>query len=669
MIGVSVSDYLAAMAVMKVNYDRKGHDVLQMLVPFVADCARKYSEPLSDSSIQSDLQTRFGMPVPRTVIKGLLRRLSRAGALAREHGVYRPVRDEIDKPEYDLSASLLAVQRAQADLLRSATAFASRVFDRTLSEDALSTALVSLARQEVAPLAIWAIQGGPAALDAPVDDELAQITAQFVLYVINEGSAEERTALEQIAKGSLLSGVIWTADLDAPDRRINGLEFFLDTTLLLRLLGLCGPARAAFSGELTRLAQECGIALVCFEHNRNEILGILQAATAVLRAGRSRYYGEAVEFMVSEGWTASDAEEVVSTLDDRLAACGVEVRSRPPREARYNMDETELRKLLDKNVHYNNPAALDADVDSLASIFTLRRARHSDHLESSKALFVTTNNNLAVGSRQLYKIGEDQLRGVPLALVESQVASYLWARRSGSADDMPLNLLAMGALSIAESEPRIWLKYVEKLDELRSRERLTERDYVLLRQSLLARSILLAATDGNADAFTEDTADFVLKHALEEHARELQEEVRRRDGELAERDEQLAASDARAAAAIADRDARARAQSAAFAARARRNARLVVIGVGSVLALAVLAASIVSFPWPIDPPISTVLPGWLSITLGVFAVAIGAASIVVGLTIRGIGSNLMASLAARFERSYRSRFEPINESPPTLDPV
>jgi hypothetical protein len=88
-----------------------------------------------------------------------------------------------------------------------------------------------------------------------------------------------------------------------------------------------------------------------------------------------------------------------------------------------------------------------------------------------------------------------------------------------------------------------------------------------------------------------------------------------------------------------------------------------------VLALAVLAASIVSFPWPIDPPISTVLPGWLSITLGVFAVAIGAASIVVGLTIRGIGSNLMASLAARFERSYRSRFEPINESPPTLDPV
>jgi hypothetical protein len=129
------------------------------------------------------------------------------------------------------------------------------------------------------------------------------------------------------------------------------------------------------------------------------------------------------------------------------------------------------------------------------------------------------------------------------------------------------------------------------------------------------------------------------------------------------------ASEARAAAAIADRDARARAQSAAFAARARRNARLVVIGVGSVLSLMVLAASIISFPWPIDPPLSTVLPVWLSLALGVFAVVIGVGSVVVGLTIRGFGSIVIESLAGRFEAAYHSRFEPIDEGPTALDLV
>lgn len=642
-----MTDYLAAVAVVKVNYDRRGQDVLQMLVPFVADCARRYAQPLSDDSIQRDLQERFSLPVPRTVIKTLLHRLRRVGALEREHGVFRPVRSEIDKPEYDLSANLADVQRKQAALLVEGVAFASRVFDFEVAESDLSAAISKIVRQEVAPLAAWAIQGATMTLEAEVGDELAQIAAQFILYVISEGRSEDRAALEQIAKGSLLAGVLWSTDIEAPDRKINGLEVFLDTTLLLRLLGLCGTTRRAFSEELTELARTNGVSLVCFEHTRDEINGVLSAASGILRSGQTRYYGEAVEFMVAEGWGASDVEEVVASLDERLAECGVEVRRKPAREARYNMDEVGLRKLLNENVHYSNPLALDADVDSLASIFVLRRARYSDRLESSRAVFVTTNSNLALGSRQLYKIGEDGLRGVPLALVETQIASYLWARRPSSAEDLPLNLLAMGALSIAESKPRIWQRYVEKLEELRSRAKVSERDYVLLRQSLLARSILLTVTDGDADAFSEDTAEFVLKHALAEHARELQREVQQRDESLAASAQTLAAAEARE-----------RAQLLAFGKVARRNAKRIVVGSSVTLAVILFAASVISFPWPIDRPLSTVLPVWLSIALGVIAVVVAAGSVIVGFTIRGAGNAAIDRLAASLERRYRARFTP-----------
>jgi len=646
----ALSDYLAAMAVMKVNYDRRGHDVLQMLVPFVADSARRSRQALSDDSIQQDLQTTFGLPVPRTVIKTLLRRLTRAGALVREHGVIVAVRPEIDKPEYDLSADVSRVKSAQATLLREGAAFARRVFNVEVSEPDFSAALLSLVRDEVAPLAVWAVNRVQPSFHARVDEGLAHVVAQFVLHVVSEGSADTQTALEQIAKGSLLSGVLWSTDLEAPDRRISGLEIFLDTTLLLRLLGLCGPIRQAFSAELAQLAVESGIGLVCFQHNFDEILGVLAAASAVLRSGRSKYYGEAVEFMVSEGWTASDVEEVISTLESRLNERGVSVRSKPDRVAKYNMDEASLRRLLDENVRYTNVAALDADVDSLASIFTLRQARHPRRIEEAKAVFVTTNTNLATGARQLYKIGED-LRGVPLSLIESQIASYLWARHSASAAALPLNLLTMGALSIAESEPKIWFKYVERLDDLKARDRVSKQDYVLLRQSLLARSIILATTENDIDAFTEDTADFVLRHALAEHARALQ-------AEASERQQELVDSEARASKAEAERDHQTRSQRAAYRAVAEKAARVVVIVLGSVLALIVLASAILSFPWPVDPPLSASLPAGVSIALGVVAVAIGTASIVVGLTIRGVGQRAINGLAGWLEIRFRRWFAP-----------
>lgn len=651
-----MTDFLATMAVIKVNYDQRGHDVLQMLLPFVADRVRQYSSPLSDVQLQEDLANEFGLAVPRTVIKSLLRRLSRVGAVVRQHGVYIAVRDEIDKPEFDLSVAISEVRRGQAALLRDGVAFAKRVFDLEVTESDLSLALAGIVRDEVVPLTVWAVRGAVPSIERDVEGKLAHVAAQFILHVTSEGSAESQRALEQIAKGGLLSGVIWTVDIDAPDRRIAGLELFLDTTLLLRRLGLCGPVRQAYSEELTQLATASGVGLVCFEHNRTEIVGILSAAASILRSRRSRYYGEAVEFMVQEGWTPSDVEEVIASLDDRLLQIGVEVRRRPQRDPRYTMDEIRLRDLLDSHVHYSSTHALDADADSLASIFTMRKARHSEHFESSRAVFVTTNSNLALASRALYKIGEDQLRGIPLALIETQVASYMWARGGAAEENFSVNLMTMGAMSIAESEPKVWLKYVTKIDELREREALSERDYVLLRQSLVARSILLAVTDGEVDAFTEETADFVLRHALAENARELQEQLTEREGMIAQTEQALAA-----ARSATDREREAagalrKAHEDGFEQAARKAARRWVLFAGAALTLVALAGFIVSFPWPLDPPLSTALPAWAAIGIGVVAVVLATGSLLVGFTVRGVGSRVSDKLTSYLKRRYITRF-------------
>ncbi|AMM19609.1 hypothetical protein AX769_04965 [Frondihabitans sp. PAMC 28766] len=550
------------------------------------------------------------------------------------------------------------VSKNQLALIREGITFGERVFGRSVSDQELSDAIVALVHSELIPVADWAVRGTPVDGLAPdSDDPLLQIAAQFILHVMSEGRSESLKALEQIARGSLLAGVLWSVDVDAPNRRIEGLELHLDTTLLLRLLGLCGPARQSFSKELTQLAVESGISLVCFEHTKREVVGVLSAAASILGQGRRDYYGEAVEYMVTEGWGPSDAEEVIASLPERLLDCGVVLRHRPDRDPKFNMDEDALADLLNSKIHYTNKQAQRTDVDSFASIFILRKGRHYDRFEASRALFVTTNSNLALAARQLYKVGEDDMRGVPLALVESQVATYLWARHTDRGD-LPLDLLGIGAMSVAEGDPKVWLKFVEKIEFLHSRERLVDRDYVTLRQSLLARSLLLAKTDGNVDAFTEDTAEFVLSHAQREHSRELQEEISKRDDDLARARQDLAASAVRASRTEASLRGELAARTDAYASVALRRAKAIVLVVGIGVSVLLLISAVVSFPWPVDPPLATVLPWWISLGVGLVAVALGVSALISGVTVKGLGAWAVTSLARRLEERYKARFAP-----------
>ena len=80
---------LTSLAILKVNWDEKGHDYADNFVPFVIEAIRLSPQPeISVSGIQKSIRDEFGLVIPQGAVNTLLRRAQRRGAVSREHGIF-----------------------------------------------------------------------------------------------------------------------------------------------------------------------------------------------------------------------------------------------------------------------------------------------------------------------------------------------------------------------------------------------------------------------------------------------------------------------------------------------------------------------------------------------------------------------------------------------------
>lgn len=611
------ANVLAGLAVVGVNYD-VDRDALDIFLPLVAD--RIYNSrdsAVSAVDVRASITSHFGLLLPTTVVRTLLTRLSRRGALVANRGVYTPDKERL--ASYDLTSSSLALAIEERHLLDQGVAFAQDRFGQAMSPDEFEVALLEFIAANIVPMTLWALDG----VSLPRDTASAGRQMIVGEFVQDDHYRDQRVFrhLISLTKGSLLSSALGLPDLAETRARITQLHLYFDTRLVLRLIGACGPSRRDFAQELATFASEAGITLKCFEHNVKEIRGVLAACEAAVRARRGSYYGEAVEYMVASGWEPSDVALLSGNLEEVLERSGVQVVSKPEHEARFTTDEPALGALLDSEVHYRNKSARDADIDSLTAIHRLRQGREMYRIERCRAIFVTTNTSLAQASR-IWARDEGVSRGaVPLAMIDHELAAFLWLKTGLQDSDIVEKTLAVAAIAATEPDERIWRQYAARIEALLDQGAVSVDEYVLLRQSSLARSILVNRTGSEVEAFAEDTVKFVLSHAKDrelEHAdRQLQVETDARllaQAEAANKEADLVAVQASLADFRRQVEGRILAEANELAGRLVAVAKYVALGLLGV-------ALLISLPWPSRPDFLG--SGWVPLGLAFLLAAAG----------------------------------------------
>lgn len=516
---------LTSLAILTVNWDR-GHDLIESFVPIVAECIRKDGDqPVGLIDLQQAVEADAGIKIPSGALHAILQRCARKGLVNREHKVYIPNRDKLEKTDYP-SVQQETI-RSYTSLLTKLRRFAKCRYNVKWSSKEADERLLAFLKEGSVPILAAATEGDPLPEGRGQSRKAKHVLSAFAGYLI-ENDPEGFAALEVVVKGYVLSGVLYYPDLGKVETRFDDLEVCCDTPFLLKTLGFAEQGLHVQALDLVELLKELGAKLRCFHHTREELVGVLESEAKNLRAGANG--NRAFGYATSRRFRRDEIEEMIITVDVTLRKLGVEVVDTPPWTAA--VDESALEEVLGEGVEYTRASQCQKDTMSLAAVARLRRTRRVESFENAKAIFVTTNLDLVRASSGFF--GHIEGPGsIPVCFSVGTLTRLAWVKRPMSAPDLPKHMLIASSYASLNPSRTLWQRYLEALARRREKGELSDEEYQFLRSSREARQALMDKTLGEEGAFSAGTVDEVLAHAKRVIQAEAEEKTKEAEEELA----------------------------------------------------------------------------------------------------------------------------------------
>ena len=256
-----------------------------------------------------------------------------------------------------------------------------------------------------------------------------------------------------LVQGHMLANALLCPDLN-PDQLFNDVTFYLDTPLIIQLLGLEGSRKRDAVQELIRLLAELGGEIAMFSHCREELERVIRGAADGI-ASTTRGRGAIVLEARRRGTTRSDLFILLGQLNEKLAQLGTRTKPTPTYIDRYQIDENVLEEVLDDEVSYYNERAKEFDINSVRSVYVLRRSTRAWSIERCKAILVTSNSGFADAA---WRFGQEHepSQGVSSVIADFSLANVSWLKCPVGAPKLPV--MEVIAFSYAALQPsnRCW---------------------------------------------------------------------------------------------------------------------------------------------------------------------------------------------------------------------
>ena len=622
---------IASLAILKVNWDQLGKDYIENFVPLIAECIRLSDEDVvSLPGLQEDVQTRFGLTLPQSIISSTLSRARKRGYVTLQHHSYRREPAELAKLGFSrIQASVLA---GHDSLLATLREFAHSRYALSWSEQQADAALLAFLEDHQLFITRASVRGTVLPDVDPPSPDARYIVAAFAKHLQATGSSHF-AFLETVAKGNMLANAVFLPEPSQAQRNFHGTTVFLDTTFLIYALGYAGEIRQAPCLELINLLYETGAELRCFQHTLEEIRGALDAcANRIIRGDLRITYGPGVptfEYFLSRGYSASDLQILISKVDKSLKDLRIRIEQKPAYRQDFLIDEPGLTQRLSERMKYANERALVRDVDTISAIMRLRAGQTYFYVEDSRAVFVTTNTTLA-REATLFLRGDDELYGVAPCLTDFSLTNLLWLKRPTSAPTLPRKRIIADCFAATQPDEQLWSKYLAEIDRLEQSKQISAEDYYVLRYSMEAKSSLMDLTRGQEEVFTRATVTEILAHVRDLMTAEVRAELVETQ---AKRRELQARED--------ERKARLRS-------RAQRAASAVIRDVEVIAFLLFALVGVAAF-LPFEPPLKGAAWRYFLAGLSLVLAFLSAESFVRGTTLRAILRPVEVRLATRIE--------------------
>lgn len=524
------STTLTSLAMLKVNVDSENRDYLEYLRPFLQEVLRELEPgPVTEQQVCDGIRDSFGLYIPSRVVMIVLKRLARSGLLKRKLGEFHYLECI---PDPGIAGSKAAAQRHIESVIAKFMAFTEST-SLPVSDEGTATRVLLAFLSEFSIDCLRTYLRGTALPKVVSEDKELVVVSKFVEQLARF-SPERFESFVILVKGHMLANALLCPDLASVPKSFAKLSLYLDTPIVIRALGLEGDSRQQAGKELMELVKGLGGSFRIFTHTRDEIEKVIKGAADHLDMEGGR--GAIVAEMRRQGKKRSDLYMMTARLDTLLADLGITIRSTPKYEDVFQIDELAFEEALADEVAYYNPRAREYDINSVRSIYELRKGLSPRILERAHAVLVTSNSGFA---RAAYRYGRDieESRAVSSVIADFSLANIAWLKAPLGAPDLPAKEVLAYCYAAMQPTPQLWQRFVDEADQLEKQGDISPEDHQVLRFDLRARDEMMNLTLGDEDALSPELVRTVLDRVeaeiragdIEKLDTEMQEHGKTRD--------------------------------------------------------------------------------------------------------------------------------------------
>lgn len=517
---INLRSPLVNLALLETLKTDKIQDEIDLFLPFIAVTICEIGKPLVESvDVQAKLAEIFGFRPPISAIKVLMSRARRRGLLTKEHSAFIPVHEKIQEwsngyegKKEDLNVSLDSLKEALIQ-------FTLDRFKKELHVVEAEQLIFSFIEDNVS-----AVISKRAFNKAELNESIKN-TGHIIASFISHIHRKEPLLLEHFGrcvKGMLLANYLFFADKINSKKTFEKMSVYLDSPLVIGLLGFNGAQNKQANQEFIDLLKSLKIQVFIFDQTLDEIERLLSAWKADIgRKSYGRFNTKTLELLRSQGYDEARLDTEIKTLPRSIESLDIVIKYGFSAKERHQCDEKELEAAISKNFRKNKN--LEHDTICISRVHNLREGRFIKDIGDSYSVFVTGNSGLAKFANGYFS-KVDYRSSIPVVVSEQWMTIMFWIKRPDIAGRLPTDQIVATAYSLLYTDDKFWDSFILRMESIQKRGLLSEEDFVVVRwDSDLLRLVHDISVDVGEDFSEEDVFEVVeaIKAKNEEESKVL----------------------------------------------------------------------------------------------------------------------------------------------------
>jgi len=349
-----------------------------------------------------------------------------------------------------------------------------------------------------------------------------------------------------MAIGHMISAPLLYDDFEKFKGKLNGLDIYLDTGIIFRLLGFEDRFRKATYYDLinTFLEQKCNLNI--FRHTIDEIKNNLNYCQFWIDNPKydPSLANPILRYFRQENYTQSDIDRIIINLEDKLKRHKMKIKDAPtPNEYQnFQIDVEKLYQYITDLYKENIPSyelakkelVIRRDIKSINAISKYRRGKYPTSINNTGSIFVTTNSSLAYVNKKFEKSQAEFKNIIPSCVTDVFLGTLVWIQSPAKFHGIYEKKIIADCYAALEPSELLLKRYMVELAKLKSEGKINDEEHYLLRTHRTALNLLQELTLADHENFTDKTPEEILEEIrreikIESEQKYLEEKERREE--------------------------------------------------------------------------------------------------------------------------------------------